>query len=404
MNRLAEKFRGPGFRDCSLRQGTKTRAVKPRGSPAGYGLRLLVWRTSPSAPSKFTEQLSKARRAEDSKILVAIGKGVDADAENARQIKELTSQPMDLCCRPISAWTVSVGTRNTLAKRRAAFSTFTFVAGSRVMWPSSCARVRRRRSPQPSWSTTTADAIPLPLAAHPGCKPVDLREAHRQNLDPALFQEIDRARDRTKTEIPVDSHAQSSLLCFSRIAQCRPGAWRGMSRATVGRPRMSSTARYRSSKCRTLVSTCAPPCGDWWLHSDNHDRIRTTIRMMDSPGPSYVCNHGTSPHDLVGVPTHLGDLRYGAPIGDKAFDAKWLIEEIEASGAMVVMPARRRRAVPRHHDREMHKWRHQIDSIITKNKGVTDSGNALRQDRCQLRRGDSSGGRSDCGNMIVNRP
>ena len=51
-------------------------------------------------------------------------------------------------------------------------------------------------------------------------------------------------------------------------------------------------------------------------------------------------------HDLAGVPELMEDLRFGALIGDKAFDAGWLIEEIEDNGAAAVIPARRRRTVP----------------------------------------------------------
>ena len=73
-------------------------------------------------------------------------------------------------------------------------------------------------------------------------------------------------------------------------------------------------------------------------------------------------------HDLACVPALLGDLRYGALIGDRAFDATWLLEDIEASGAMAVIPARRRRTVPREHDREMYKWRHQIENFFARIK------------------------------------
>ena len=37
-------------------------------------------------------------------------------------------------------------------------------------------------------------------------------------------------------------------------------------------------------------------------------------------------------HDLTGVAELLEDLRFGALIGDRAFDAEWLLEEVEGSG------------------------------------------------------------------------
>ena len=58
-------------------------------------------------------------------------------------------------------------------------------------------------------------------------------------------------------------------------------------------------------------------------------------------------------HDLTGLPDLLEDLPFGALVGDKAFDAEWLLGDIEARGAEAVIPSRRNRTAPRHHDREM---------------------------------------------------
>ncbi len=87
------------------------------------------------------------------------------------------------------------------------------------------------------------------------------------------------------------------------------------------------------------------------------DALGCLVRFVILPGQA---------HDLAGVPELLADLRYGALIGDKAFDAGWLLEEIEDSGAMAVIPARRNRTVPRDHDREMYKWRHQIGNFFAR--------------------------------------
>ncbi len=89
------------------------------------------------------------------------------------------------------------------------------------------------------------------------------------------------------------------------------------------------------------------------------DALGCLVRFVILPGQA---------HDLVGVPALLEDLRYGALIGDKAFDADWLIEEIGESGAMAVIPARRNRTEPRHHDREMYKWRHRIENFFARIK------------------------------------
>ncbi len=87
------------------------------------------------------------------------------------------------------------------------------------------------------------------------------------------------------------------------------------------------------------------------------DALGCLVRFVILPGQA---------HDLLGVPALLEDLRYGALIGDRAFDADWLIEAIGDSGAMAVIPARRHRTVPRHHDPEMYKWRHRIENFFAR--------------------------------------
>ncbi len=73
-------------------------------------------------------------------------------------------------------------------------------------------------------------------------------------------------------------------------------------------------------------------------------------------------------HDIVGTPELLEDLPFEALIGDKAFDADWLLGELRKRGAEAVIPARRNRLDPREHDREMYKWRHQIENLFAKIK------------------------------------
>ncbi len=89
------------------------------------------------------------------------------------------------------------------------------------------------------------------------------------------------------------------------------------------------------------------------------DALGYLVRFVILPGQA---------HDLAGVPELLEDLSFGALIGDKAFDAGWLLEEIKESGAEAVIPARRNRTVPRDHDREMYKWRHQIENFFSRIK------------------------------------
>jgi len=64
------------------------------------------------------------------------------------------------------------------------------------------------------------------------------------------------------------------------------------------------------------------------------------------------------------VPELPGGLPFGAPVGDRAFDADWLLEDPEARGAEAVIPSRRNRTAPREHDREMYGWRCPVDSFF----------------------------------------
>ena len=73
-------------------------------------------------------------------------------------------------------------------------------------------------------------------------------------------------------------------------------------------------------------------------------------------------------HDLAGMPDLLEGLEFGALVGDKAFDADWLVDEVERRGAMAVIPSKRNRKVPRDHDGEMYKWRHQVENFLAKTR------------------------------------
>ena len=89
------------------------------------------------------------------------------------------------------------------------------------------------------------------------------------------------------------------------------------------------------------------------------DALGYLVRFVILPGQA---------HDLAGVSDLLEGLPFGALVGDKAFDAEWLLGDIEARGAEAVIPSRRSRKVPRDHDREMYKWRHQIENFFARIK------------------------------------
>ena len=73
-------------------------------------------------------------------------------------------------------------------------------------------------------------------------------------------------------------------------------------------------------------------------------------------------------HDLAAMPDLLEGLPFGTLIGDKAFDADWLLAEVTGRGAEAVIPSKRSRAGTRDHDREMYRWRHQIENFFARVK------------------------------------
>ena len=89
------------------------------------------------------------------------------------------------------------------------------------------------------------------------------------------------------------------------------------------------------------------------------DALGYLVRFVLLPGQA---------HDLAGMPDLLEGLEFGALVGDKAFDADWLVDEVERRGAMAVIPSKRNRKVPRDHDGEMYKWRHQVENFFAKIK------------------------------------
>lgn len=73
-------------------------------------------------------------------------------------------------------------------------------------------------------------------------------------------------------------------------------------------------------------------------------------------------------HDTVGVAALIEGQDFGALIADKAFDADWIIEELERREAEIVISQHPKRTAPREIDREVYKWRHRIENYFGKLK------------------------------------
>lgn len=73
-------------------------------------------------------------------------------------------------------------------------------------------------------------------------------------------------------------------------------------------------------------------------------------------------------HDTVGVAPLIEGLEFDAFLGDKAFDANWIVEDVDKRGAKVVISQMPGRREPLEIDEEMYKWRHLIENFFCKLK------------------------------------
>lgn len=84
-------------------------------------------------------------------------------------------------------------------------------------------------------------------------------------------------------------------------------------------------------------------------------------------------------HDMKGVAPLIRDVSFGALMADKAFDANWLLEELDERGASAVIPPKSNRKQQRDYDVEAYKWRHLVENYFAKIKDFR--GIATRYDK-----------------------
>ena len=75
----------------------------------------------------------------------------------------------------------------------------------------------------------------------------------------------------------------------------------------------------------------------------------------------------------------IQDIAFGGLIGDKAFDANWIINALNERGAKIVISQVPQRTAPLEIDRDIHKWRHLIENFFCKLKDYKRI--ALRSDK-----------------------
>jgi transposase len=89
------------------------------------------------------------------------------------------------------------------------------------------------------------------------------------------------------------------------------------------------------------------------------DALGNLVRFVLLPGQRF---------DTVGVAPLLEGVEFGGLIADKAFDANWIIADINERGAKVVISQHSRRSQPLAIDLEVYKWRHLVENFFCKLK------------------------------------
>ena len=71
---------------------------------------------------------------------------------------------------------------------------------------------------------------------------------------------------------------------------------------------------------------------------------------------------------MKGVAPLIKGISFDALLADKAFDADWLLQDLDQRGATAVIPPKANRKIQRDHDVEVYKWRHLVENYFAKIK------------------------------------
>ena len=83
------------------------------------------------------------------------------------------------------------------------------------------------------------------------------------------------------------------------------------------------------------------------------------MRFVPLPGHRF---------DTVGVAPLIDDISFDAMLADTAFDSNWIIEEMNARGALICISQHARRCKPLVIDPDINKCRHLIENLFCKLK------------------------------------
>lgn len=89
------------------------------------------------------------------------------------------------------------------------------------------------------------------------------------------------------------------------------------------------------------------------------DALGNLVRFELLPGNRY---------DTIGVAPLIEGIEFNALLADKAFDANWIVEQLNERGTKIVTSQRPQRLKPLKIDEEMYKWRHLVENFFCKLK------------------------------------
>ena len=87
------------------------------------------------------------------------------------------------------------------------------------------------------------------------------------------------------------------------------------------------------------------------------DALGNLVRFLLLPGQA---------HDMKGVAPLIKGVSFNALLADKAFDADWLLQDLDQRGATAVIPPKANRKIQRNYDAEVYKWRHMVENYFAK--------------------------------------
>ena len=71
---------------------------------------------------------------------------------------------------------------------------------------------------------------------------------------------------------------------------------------------------------------------------------------------------------MKGVAPLIRGVSFDALLADKAFDADWLLQDLDQRGATAVIPPKANRKIQRDYDVELYKSRHLVENYFSKIK------------------------------------